>query len=224
MNTKELDARVRSLDDRLRAIEDMEGIENLLRIYGQYLDYSMWDKVVDLFSDNTESIEIGAAGIFLGKAGVERMFRLIAENREEFSPQGDLHGMVVPRKFFHMIMIGQPVIDIDPGGKAAYGRWQALECATRYIGGTWTQYWGGGIYESEYIKEDGRWKFKKLHFYLIFKTPYHESGLPKTQINYYHSSPDSTLHPDRPTTFDHRYPDPECCTVPFHYRHPITGQ
>jgi len=38
-----------------------------------------------------------------------------------------------------------------------------------------------GEYEDEYIKEDGKWKFRKIHWRLIFSTPY-EDGWVKTPI------------------------------------------
>jgi len=52
----------------------------------------------------------------------------------------------------HALIIGQPVIDIDPSGKLAYGRWQGLECVARPVGSAWMQYWGHGMYENQYIK------------------------------------------------------------------------
>ena len=224
MNAEGLEARVRSLDDRLRTIEDVQEIECLQIMYGYYLEDGMWDAVVDLFSDNTESIELGDRGIFLGKTGVESVCKLMKEGRvpKETGPQGNLHGMVVPRIMFHTIMIGQPVIDLDPGSKAAYGRWGAMECAVRPVKGTWLQYWGRGLYENEYVKEDGRWRFNKLHWYLTL-LPLYENGWLKTPTKIY-TGAHPTIKPDRPGTFDHRYPDPGWCTVPFHYKHPITGK
>ncbi len=222
MNTEELETRLRSLDDRLRIIEDMQEIKKLQRIYAYYLDYSMWEEFADLFSDNTETIEIGQAGVFLGKAGVEKMCKFLAATRvpKEASPGEKLHEMVLPRGFFHAMMIVQPVIDVDAGGKVAYGRWELLESATRQCDGAWTQYWGGGIYENEYIKENGRWSFKNFRFYLTWKTPYHENGRSNRQLKYSTAQP--TLRPDMPSTGYHPYP--EFYAVPFHYKHPLTGK
>ena len=224
MNTEELEAQVKSLSNRLETIEDTLEIENLQRIYGYYMDYSMWGQFVDLFSDNTESIEVGDRGVFLGKDGVEKVCETMAADRapENTGSWGEVQGMVIPRKFFHMIIIEQPVIDVDFEGKTAYGRWAALECAARPTGGTWIQYWGRGIYGNEYIKEDNRWRFRKFHWYPTL-LPLYENGWLKTPTMIY-SSAHRTLTPDRPSTFDHRYPDPEWCTVPFHYKHPLTGK
>jgi hypothetical protein len=58
VNREELEAQIGFLEDRLRVVEDAEEIKKLQRIYGHYLDYGMWDEVVDLFSDNAVSIEV----------------------------------------------------------------------------------------------------------------------------------------------------------------------
>jgi hypothetical protein len=116
-------------------------------------------------------------------------------------------------------MVGQPVVTVDPGGKGAYGRWQSLECAACPVEGTWRQYWAHGIYENEYIKEDGKWRIRKLHFHLTFRTPYEDGWLKTPVIG---SCTNPSVKPDRPST-NYR-PYPEVATVPFHYKHPITGK
>ena len=218
MIVEELEARVRSLDDRLKTIEDVAEIENLQRIYAYYLDYGMWEKFADLFSDNAESIEIAGFGVYLGKAGIERVCKFMGANR--VPTRGELHGMVVPGTLFHAMTLGQAVINVDPGGKTAHGRWSLLELASRPMDGTWRQYWGGGPYENEYIKEGDRWRFKKLYFHLAFKTPYHEDDWDKRQLIFNGQHP--TFKPDRLSTNYHPYP--EFASVPFHYKQPLTGE
>ena len=140
MNKEEMEAQVTLLEDRLRIVEDVKEIKKLQRIYGYYLDYGMWTEVIDLFSDNAESVEIADSGVFLGKAGIERFFiGVMKANRvpKEAPPPGELHAA----------MIGQPVVTIAPDGKKAFGRWQSLECAASPVEGTWRQYWAHGIYE-----------------------------------------------------------------------------
>jgi hypothetical protein len=222
MNAEELEARVKSLDGRLKMIEDVEEIESLQRKYAYYLDYGMWEEFAGLFSDNAESIEIAGFGVYLGKAGIERVCKFMGANRvpRVDSSRGELDAMVVPRTLFHAMTIGQAVVHIAPGGNIAYGRWSLLELASRPMDGTWRQYWGGGPYENEYIKEGGRWRFKKLYFHLAFKTPYHENGWDGTQLIFDSRHP--TIKPDRPSTNYHPYP--EFATVPFHFRRPVAGQ
>src|SRR5512136_2701141 len=61
--------RIVTLEGRLRVLEDIEEIKKLQRIYGYYVDNKLWDEIVDLFSNQTESISIGRRGLYLGKKG-----------------------------------------------------------------------------------------------------------------------------------------------------------
>ena len=67
MNLAELEAQVTRL-------EDIHEIENLERIYGFYFDSRKMKEVVDLFSENAESVEIESHGVYYGKAGVIKMY------------------------------------------------------------------------------------------------------------------------------------------------------
>jgi hypothetical protein len=62
------------LEKRVTLLEDIQEIENLQRIYGYYFDNCMFQEVIDLFSDNTESVEITDHGVFKGKEGVKRLY------------------------------------------------------------------------------------------------------------------------------------------------------
>jgi len=63
-------ATLEELQARIQRLEDIKVIEKLQRIYGYYRDYADWEKIVDLFSDNAESVEIADLGVYKGKAGV----------------------------------------------------------------------------------------------------------------------------------------------------------
>ena len=51
-------ATLEELEARLQKLTDIREIERLQKIYGYYCDYFEFNKVVDLFSDNAESVEI----------------------------------------------------------------------------------------------------------------------------------------------------------------------
>ena len=48
-------ATLEELQARITRLDDIKQIEKLQRIYGYYLDYNEYQKVVDLFSDNADS-------------------------------------------------------------------------------------------------------------------------------------------------------------------------
>ena len=200
------------LEARMTRLEDIKQIEKLQRIYGYYRDYGDWQKVVDLFSDDAESVEVADHGVYLGKQGVKRFYL-------------ELLGGEPPRVGMLSInMQIQGVITVDPNGKTAKGRWYGFMIEARPIAslheGELRQTWGHGIYENEYVKEDGKWKIKKLHFYLNFRTPYEDGWLKTPVVG--QNGPDKEVPPDlRPTAY---HPYPSGFHVPCHWKHPITGK
>jgi hypothetical protein len=208
MKAAELDSKERALEDRIRILEDIEEIKKLQYIYGYYLDNKMGDQIIDLFSDDTESVEIG--GVYLGKEGVKRVFKRFG-------------GGPIPGEM-QLHTMEQPVIDVDPDGKTAKGRWRIIWSRAQEIEGEFKALWAQGLYENEYIKENGKWKFKKLVLWTIYRTPY-EDGWVKTPVvpsarNAMELPED--IRPDKPYTGPKPYPSTDF--LPFHYKHPITGK
>jgi len=113
------------LEKRVQAIEDQLAIDRLEKIFGYYLDNDQMQKVVDLFSDNCESIEIGDRGIFKGKAGIRKFFfDYLGEGQHAD------HKSILPGKLaFHMQHQG--VITVDPDGKNAKGRFYLIMIQAR---------------------------------------------------------------------------------------------
>ena len=111
MNLNELEAKFMNLEKEITRLKDVEEIKKLQRIYGYYLDNQMGDEIVDLFSDDTESVETN--GVYLGKEGAKRLFK----NRYQ---------LACPQGWLGLHMIQQGVVDVDPGGKTAKGRWQVF--------------------------------------------------------------------------------------------------
>jgi hypothetical protein len=206
---EDLEARIQKLDTKLREVDDIEEIKNLQRIYGYYLDNRLSQEIVDLFSDDTESVEVANRGVYLGKEGARRFF-LQAQGRPAPAWAMGRHLQL------------QGVVNVDPDGKTANGRWQCLFMSVVNFGAQGMPpraCWGYGVYENTYAKENGKWMFKKLYFNRIFYTPYEDGWLKTPDAGGRMYDP---VEPDLPSTAYHPYP--EQYIVPFHYKHPVTGQ
>ncbi len=192
------------LEREITRLEDIQAIEDLQKKYGYYFDNSMFQEVIDLFSENTISVEITDHGVFRGKEGVERMY-------------AGMVGVKRPGWIFFQVMQHQGVVDVAPDGKTAKGRFYtpAFEC--RPFGGTKKQTWEFGVYNNEYIKENGKWRFLKFHWNLTYWTSYEAGFLKVPKL-----SDTPFPHADAPATAYHPYPSGY--RVPYPFRHPITRE
>jgi hypothetical protein len=115
-------------------------------------------------------------------------------------------------KLFNHLQL-QPIVHVSADGKTAQGRWRFLAEVGEYQK---RAEWGGGIYENQYVKENGVWKIKSLHAYFRFYTPYAEGWATTARPN---TRPEKELPPDRPPTVEYdSYPS--TFVAPFHYHAP----
>lgn len=206
MNEVNLEAKIQELETRLTKTQDHQEIERLQRIYGFFLDNRRWDDIVDLFSENTESLEISDSGVYLGKEGVERFFKGFLGSGGLPPGSGALG--------IHMQLQG--VVHVGDND-IAQGRWQCVMLLAVPMKSELTAMLGHGVYEVAYIKENDVWQFKKMHFNLTFRTPLDQGWV---KIPVVHSMAAGT--PDKPTTV--YKPLPEGYIVPFAFKHPVTGK
>jgi hypothetical protein len=208
-------ATLEELQARINRLEDIRQIEKLQKIYGYYRDYGDWQKVVDLFAEKDASVEVADHGVYRGKAGVRRFYIDLLGGGANRPPRPGVLSIV-----FQL----QGAVTVDSDGKTARGRWYGMGMEARPIAslheGELRQTWIHGVYENEYVKEDGRWKIKKLHFNLTFRTPY-EAGWLKVPVVGQHG-PDAVIKPDAPPTAYHPYPSGY--HVPFSFKNPVTGK
>lgn len=198
------------LQQRLQRLEDIQSIERLQRAYGHYVDKNLWDQIVALFADDA-TVELDQRGVFVGKAGVRRMFL------DEMG--GGKIGIRKGTLFNHIQVEG--VVDVDATGNTAKARYHAIIQVAGFGGSE--GFWSDGVYENEYVKQGGVWKFHKLKFWPTYYTPFHEgwNGRQIACIN----GDGSGLSPgtDRPST-DHAGVYPDVYFPPFHYPNPVTGK
>jgi hypothetical protein len=206
-------ATLEELQARIQRLDDIKQVEQLQKIFGYYQDYGEWQKIVDLFADDDPSVEEADRGVYRGKKGIKRYFiDLLGDGLKPRRP-----GLL------SIVFQLQGIVTVETGTKTAKGRWYGMGMEARPIAslheGELRQTWLNGVYANEYVKEGGKWKIKKLHFYLTFRTPF-EDGWMKVPVVGQHG-PDSNVPPDAPPTVYAPYPS--SYRVPIHFKHPVTG-
>jgi hypothetical protein len=76
---------------------------------------------------------------------------------------------------------------------------------------------GCGIWENEYVKENGVWKFKKLFWNDIFCSPLDEGWVK----NPFQGHPMKTVASSPDYHFQHY---PSGFILPYHFKNPVTGK
>ena len=185
-------------------LSDEKRVEKLQRSFGYYLDKKMWDQVADLFADDA-TFELGLSGVYVGKEHIRHSL-------DRFGPQGLKDGEL----FNHMQL--QPIVDVSDDGLTAKARWRGFNQAGVY---GQRAVWGEGIYENEYVKQDGVWKIRSLHYYNSFTTPY-EKGWAK-QVLPAARATQRGFEPDRPPSMTYEA-FPKYFVPPFHFSNPVTGK
>jgi hypothetical protein len=203
----DVEAEIRALREALARVEkraeraeDHLAVANLQRTYGFYVDKFQWDQVADLFArDGT--LQINGRGRFIGQDRIR-------EYMHHFGPAQ--HGLLMN----HIQL--QPVVNVAEDGQTANCRCRALMQVGR-LGGE--ALWGEGIYENDYVKEDGVWKIAALRAFQTFYTPF-DKGWNTELLPLMGNFED--FPPDEPTE---EYPVfPEIFVPPYHYANPVSGR
>jgi len=188
---------------KLARVHAVRAVENLQNMFGYYFDKGLWSQAADLFTiDGTW--EFGQMGVYQGKASIARGMTLIGPEGLE---QGQLNN-------FPML---QPVIHVSEDNSRAWGRFRSDVMQSKDGKGRW----GGGLYENEYVNENGTWKIAKQHYWVTYWGDYDKGwrgdGIePVEQMS-------SEIPPDAPPTVVYESL-PSTYVVPFHYNHPVTGE
>ncbi len=199
----ETDAALEAMARRIRSLQDIEEIENLVSMYGYYLDKQQWAQLTDLFVEDS-TMEISQRGIYVGKKGVRRAWELFGPQNIE---PGHLHN--------HIQM--QPVIHLAPDGQHANVRSRALSQLGTFGS---TGIWGDSVYENELVMEGGNWKFKKDHLYTTFFAPYDKGWAMAPREAPKRSD---KIPPDKPPSETYES-FPGIYIPPFHYKNPTAVQ
>jgi hypothetical protein len=210
MNTREMEAKIKDLENKVKILEDIEAIKRLQKSYGYYLEHWMYKEIIDCFSDSPDTELNIMVGIFLGKEGVRRYF--IGEKERSINPE-----------MLHQIMQLSGIVDIEPDGKTAQGRWYGFGAMALPTDKGVLQNLTGGVYTSKYIKEDGKWTILKLVWNPAYAFPPAEGWVKPERVGKITVEELPKAPPaDKPRKLDTRYPSGYI--VPFHYHHPVTNK
>jgi hypothetical protein len=196
--------RLAQLAQRVQRLNDETEVRNLQHSYGYYLDRKMWDDVADLFASGG-SLELDQRGVYVGREHIVRALDVFYEKAPLRT--GEL--------FDHLNL--STVITIAADGRTAGARTQQLSMLG--LNGEFAR-WEVGTYENEFVKQDGIWKIKAVHYYPRLQTDFDKGWAKDARPA---ATASAIFAPDhRPTQTYQSYPKAD--VVAFHFANPVTGR
>lgn len=152
MNLKELEKRLRETEKRLEeaerrltANEDIEQIKQLHQRYMNALARINWDDIINCFYEDS-SIDVQFGGLIRGKKNISKFFKEMLSTIHN-GKEG--------------IFAVHPQVSVT--GDKGKGNWLMYIMYADHR--TWaSRYWLQGIYDADYIKINGVWKFAYLQW------------------------------------------------------------
>lgn len=182
-------------------------------------------QVVELFANHPDTYVQFLGGRFHGKAGARRLYIDRFTKMFVGGRNGPVQGWLLDH------LMAQDIVDYDPATQRCQMRARTLMTAGTHESFNsprpHVQWWEGGVYENEYIKEDGVWKILRLRYFPFWHGTA-EHGWRYTKPNYVpffsktlEEAPEEG-GPDELVKESMLWPDTR--VVPFHYPHPVTGK
>jgi hypothetical protein len=215
---------VAALRHELGMLQDVAAIRTLQHTYGYLMEKGLYQEIVDLYAEDGEMTFFG--GVYRGKESIKRVYLNRIRTRFTKGRNGPVRGLLCD------VMQMQDVVTVAPDRKTAKGRFRAL-----LMGGThaqvedapklpYQQWWEAGVYENDYVREDGVWKYQRLGYELTWMAEFDKGWANAPDMGGYRVE---KLYPEDPNGPDAiaqtRYPPwPETWLLPFHYAHPVTGE
>ena len=206
--------RLADLAARAERLGDEIEVTNLQHAYGYYVDRKMWDDVADLFaSDGT--MEIGLQGVYAGRTSIRRGLNAFGSPSSGTPQRRSSSGLAEGEINDHIHL--QTIVTVLPDGRTARARGTDIGM-TGTTGGR--ALWSQSIYENEFGKQGGIWKFKGMHVYPRFIVDAEKGWAQDAQPA---PGPSREFAPDRPPTETYEI-YPRFHIAPLHFNHPVTGR
>lgn len=204
-----------SLAQRIEKLEAIKAVERLQYAYGYYQDRFLFDQLPALFASKGTAAHFDG-GVWEGPDGVRRLWTGYFRNTYAKGATGPVAGRMFDLPQW------QSVVTISADGLSARGRFRTVGELAIYRE---MEDMVAGVYENDFIKENGLWKFKSLRFCTTWRAPYGdgwkdiEASSPH-RLSLFPESPDG---PDRVASKDElcsdRYPE-NAGVMPFHFVNP----
>ena len=160
-----LQQRVDRLDALTQRVEAVSAIKRLQHAYGHYSELGLWHDFADLFADTGIGHYTQGA---LDRDGIRALFLK--------DVGGGQLGLADGRIYPHISM--QPVVTLAADGQSGKGRWHIMAMLGGYER---SASWAGGVYENEYVRENGIWKFKDVRYLPQYSGRYDDAGWTATR-------------------------------------------
>jgi hypothetical protein len=216
----DVEQRLAALEHPVGELEDLNANRRLPWAYGYYIDFNLPEQVADLFAD--DGVVVFLSGEYVGKAGVMRLYGDWIQQRFTGGRPGPVDGLLLDH--FQM----QDIVTVAEDRQTAKGRFRALLAGGNHESrpdkpeGLPLQFWEAGVYENDYVREDGVWKISRLDYRVQWQADY-EAGWARQEA---HLRPASVSFPENPLGPDELLDEvrpmwPERTHVEFHYAHPV---
>ncbi len=160
-----LQQRVDRLEALTERVEGLSAIKRLQHAYGHYSELGLWHDFADLFADSGIGYYTQGA---LDREGIRALFL------KEVG--GGRLGLADGRIYPHISM--QPVVTLDADGQSGKGRWHIMAMLGGYER---SASWSGGVYQNQYVRENGVWKIKEVRYHPQYSGRYEDPGWTPTR-------------------------------------------
>lgn len=197
MNNIEMEKCLEKLEYKAGLAEDMVELINLQSLYNFHLEMNDTDYIVnEIFAqeDPEISLEIGDTGIYEGIESIKKFWAA-------------RHKIQQMRGYLGSIMTDTPHIQVNKERTHAKAIWYGfgpnsvpVDYPVRKSTGNRAEIvdtWLMGKYENEYVKENGKWRIKKLKLNKYIQCPFDSSWNEKPDV-YSYAPPKSECVPDKP--------------------------
>jgi hypothetical protein len=148
--------RIAVLQAQVERAEAVRAVKRLQHAYAHYCQFGMWLQAAGLFA---------RAGVISSDEADFKGQDLVSRIRESFGATGD--GLRAGQ--FNSCLVMAPVVNLSADGMSAKGRWHELLMLGQF--GVQAE-WASGIFENDYLLEDGVWKISAQRYYARFRGPY----------------------------------------------------